>query len=38
MYFFFTWEVQVFQVGTAGHHLKHSLVRDVVAASDLQAT
>lgn len=27
----------MFQVGTAGHHLKHSLVGDVVAASDLQA-
>lgn len=28
----------MFQVGTAGHHLKHSLVRDVIAAGDLQAT
>lgn len=34
---FFTREVQVFQVGTAGHHLKHGLVRDVITAGDLQA-
>lgn len=28
----------MFQVGAAGHHLKHSIVRDVITASDLQAT
>lgn len=28
----------MFQARTAGHHLKHSIVGDVVTASDLQAT
>lgn len=34
--FLLTWEVQVFQVGAAGHHLKHSLIRDVITAGHLQ--
>lgn len=28
----------MFQVGAAGHHLKHSLIRDVITASNLQVT
>lgn len=27
----------MFQAGTAGHHLKHSLIRDVITASNLQS-
>lgn len=38
IYFYFTWEVQVFQAGAAGHQLKHSLIRDIITASNLQVT